>query len=145
MTGQTWRITTAALAVLLGVGVTATAQDPDRAFPQSVDPNSVQSVQVKDLSNRVVLSGTFDAGRPDGNETLRSARLAGATSGTASGIAEIEVSTRNGSSHRELDVDVDDLAPRAEYKLYVDEIEIATFTTDGGGDASIDFDDTPGR
>ena len=143
MKGRTAMLAGVALAILAPGGVAA--KDSDRAFPQSVNPETVQLVEVKDTSDRVVLSGSFEAPRADGSKTERRARLGVEAAGAAWGTAEIEISTKNGASHRELEVTVDNLAPASQYRLFIDELEVATFTTDGGGDATVEFDDTPGR
>ncbi len=132
------------LAVLVGGSTAAFAgsNDPDRMFPQSVNAETAQRVEVRDSSDRVVLAGTFAAPRADGAKTERHAQLTGESGW---GSAEIETSTRNGAPHREMDVSVDALTPSAQYHVFVDGTEIATFTTDAEGEGSVDFDDTPGR
>jgi hypothetical protein len=140
---------TAAFGLMLITGGFAIAgpDDPDRSFPQSVNPSSAERVEVRDASNRVVLTGSFEAPRADSddaNTTERHARLVGETVGVR-GTAEIEVSTRSGAARREMSIDVDALAPATQYRILVDGVEVATVTTDAEGEASIDFDDTPGR
>ena len=147
MTSRKPLFAAAALAVLVAGSVVAgvAAEEADRMFPQSVNPATAQLVEVKDASGSVVLSGSFEAAMIDGDKTERHARLGVKAAGAAWGEAEFEVSTENGAPHRELEITVDDLAPNSQYRLFIDEVEVATFTTDGGGDASVEFDDTPGR
>jgi hypothetical protein len=130
-----------ALAVSLGAAgyaVSAQEEPAPQPFPASIaDPAAVRLVEVKDTAGQVVLSGSFGAAVRTASGMERTAVLA-ATGGsaTAAGSAEIEVGTAS-----ELDVDVDDLTPSTSYRLFIDEVEIAPFTTDAGGDAELEFGD----
>ena len=129
------------LAMALSLGVATNAQEPaPLPFPASIgDVAAVRLVEVKDVSGQVVLSGTFGASVQTTSGTERTAPLTAVTGATAKGTAEFEVGTATGVAMNELDVDIDDLAPSTQYRLFIDEVEIASFTTDADGDAELEF------
>jgi hypothetical protein len=116
-----------------------TGGDVRKPFPEAItNAAGVERIEVRDSSERVVLSGTFVAAT-ERNGTERVAMLKGDASAT--GRAEVEVWTGNGGTRREMEVDLDRLTPETEYTLFVDGAEVATFTTDAEGDAELDFAD----
>lgn len=100
----------------------------------------VKMVEIKDSSDQVILSGSFSAPTQTGGELERKAALTSAgVDSDASGQAEIEVATKNGVTEQELDLEVNNLAAGASFRLFVDGQEITAFTTSPQGDAELEF------
>ena len=59
------------------------------------------------------------------------------------GKAEVEVSAKNGSVDKELEVDVHKLAPGAAFSLLIDGRQEASFTTDRHGAAELELTNGP--
>jgi hypothetical protein len=128
------------LGVALAIGGAAAAQQKQvHPFPAAIsDPSAVKGIQIRDGGGSIVLRGTFGAEERDATSVEWKATLA-AEGGAATGMAEIEMASNDNQAGRELDVDVTGLAPSTEYRLFVDEVEIATFTTDANGAADLEF------
>jgi hypothetical protein len=131
------------LGVVAGVAVAQTTSPAELAFPAALaDPATVERAEIRSGSDEPVLSGAFVAGTEAETGVERVAQLSGAP--PATGTIEVEVSTENGQTTRELEITVDDLAPSAPYRLVIDGVDVATFTTDEDGDADLEYDSAPG-
>lgn len=97
--------------------------------------------EVRGADGTAVLAGTFGEAVLDGRETERTATLTATAGGTATGTAEIELVTRDGTVERELELDAEGLAPDTSYTFIVDQATAATFTTDGKGSAELELKD----
>jgi hypothetical protein len=131
-----------ALGVAGAVAAAQTAGAPELPFPAALtDPAAVGRAEIVTGTGEAVLSGSFVAGTEAGTDVERIAQLTGMAGAT--GTIEVEVSTDNGVTTRELEIKIDDLAPTTTYRLVIDGTEIATFTTDADGDADLEYDSAP--
>jgi hypothetical protein len=100
-------------------------------------------VEIKDEAGEVVLSGEFTTASDTRIEIERVATLSGPEGATGvKGEAEIEL-VKNGDqfSKQELEVEVEGLPQAANFKLFVDQVEVIAFTTNRRGKASMKFSD----
>src|SRR5262245_36030704 len=100
-------------------------------------------VEIKDEAGQVVLSGEFTTTSDTNLEIERVATLT--SPGGATGVkgkAEIElVKSGDKFSKRELEVAVEGLARAANFKLFVDDVEVIAFKTNKAGKAAMKFSD----
>ena len=130
--------------MLICVGAAyAVAQNlPAGQIPAGIgDLATVSQAQVRGSDGQVVLAGQFGEATVEDGETERIARLTSTAGGNASGEAEIEMVTRGTTVERELELDVDGLAPNTTYSFVIDQQQAATFTTDGKGGAEVELKD----
>jgi hypothetical protein len=125
----------ALLAAFLVVGLAAARLGP--APPSSVaslpDLSGAQFVEVRDASGRTVLSGEFR----ERTDPMGSGRRV---------IGEIEIEIPGPSAlgqEQELEIDIIEIEKNAKHSLFVDDREVAIFTTDDRG--SIDMEVHSGR
>lgn len=122
--------------------VSSEADEIERMLPPSItNLASANTVEIKDGSGQVVLSGNFVDSDAKPDEVEKKAVLSGAGANTnATGKAEIEISKmKNGVTEQELEVEVSRLTAMAAFSLFVDGQEVGTFTTDAKGGAEIEF------
>jgi hypothetical protein len=100
-------------------------------------------VEIKDEAGEVVLSGEFTTASDTKIEIERVATLTGPEGATGvKGEAEIEL-VKNGDqfSKQELEVAVEGLPKAANFKLFVDDVEVIPFATNKSGKAAMKFSD----
>jgi hypothetical protein len=121
-------------------------QELKQALPTNINNLSeVKTVEIKDESGQLILSGNFGNATQDGTEVERETVLA-ATSvmPMARGTAEIEISTNKDSfTVQELELSVKHLPPGKSFKLFVDGQEVGSFTTNHEGKAELEFTNKP--
>jgi hypothetical protein len=102
---------------------------------------AVNQIEIKDAGGQVVLSGNFTTSSDQGGEIEREAALTGAgVDADATGKAEIEISKESDAfTELELEVEVEHLAPQSVFKVFVDNQEVASFTTDARGEAELEM------
>ena len=131
----------AVLAVFLAAGVVASQFAPAAPETGSTLPDlaNAQFVEVRDDSGRTVLSGEFrERVDPLGNIT-RDAGLVDRPGHHVIGEIEINIPGPSGMAlGQELEIDIIEMQPNAKYSLFIDDREVATFTTDDRG--SIDME-----
>jgi hypothetical protein len=128
-----------ALAALLGgflvAGLGGSRLMSGTASPASglPDLSSAQIVEIRDARGRTVLSGDFrERTDPMGN-IEKDAALVDRRGRQVIGEVEIEIPGPASTSTQELEIDIIQIEPNAKYSVYVDDSEIATFTTDDRG------------
>ena len=137
-----------ALIVAAAAVVYSNPQRTKQALPPALNRLSeARLVEVKDANDKVVLTGNLSTTSDTKNEIERTATLAGTgVDPDAKGKAEIElVKKDNGFAKEELEITVEQLAPAAGFKLYVDGNEVSAFTTSKGGKASLKFSSRYGK
>lgn len=107
-------------------------------LPQSLaDLAAMKVIEISDANGQTILKGEFVESGNDLNEIERTAMLAG---GSARGKASIEISNKkNGFTEKELEVETYNLAARAVFKVLIDGLEVASFTTDHTGKAELEL------
>jgi len=110
--------------------------------PSVADLATAQVVEIRDASGTAVLTGTFVKKSDKSDEVELAATLSPITGNTGKGKAEIELETSGSVANQEIEVIVKRLQPQTAFKLYVDAAEVATFTTNGKGDADLKFTST---
>jgi hypothetical protein len=136
----------ALLAAFLVVGLAAARLGP--APPSSVaslpDLSGAQFVEVRDASGRTVLSGEFrERTDPMGN-VEKDAALIDRSGRRVIGEIEIEIPGPSAlGQEQELEIDIIEIEKNAKHSLFVDDREVAIFTTDDRG--SIDMEVHSGR
>lgn len=110
-------------------------------LPTSVsDLTTAQVVEIRDGNGTVVLKGAFVKKSDKTDKVELNAALTATSGNTGQGKAEIELEKSGGRvAKQEIEVTVKRLQPQAMFKLYVDATEVASFTTNGKGDADLKF------
>ena len=140
----------AALAGLLGgflvAGLLASRLVPAAGEPGSTLPDlsHAQLVEVRDARGRTVLSGEFrEREDPLGNIT-RDAALVDRPGHHVIGEIEINVpGPHSMAPGQELEIDIIEMRPNSKYSLFIDDREIATFTTDDRGSIDMEIHAAP--
>jgi hypothetical protein len=117
-----------------------------QALPGSINNLSeVKTIEVKDASGQLILSGTFGNAVQERKELERQAVLAATNViPAATGVAEIEISTDKASfTEQELELSVKHLSAGTKFHLFVDGQEVASFTTNHQGKAELEFTNKP--
>lgn len=136
-----------AVLMLFTLGYAATAvirqaRAVKQALPQAVGELAVvKSVEVRDAGGPLILNGniTFRNERDGDVKGVAILTATGAITG-ANGKAEIEVSLgQSGIRRQELEVEMKNLAAGATYNLYVDGLQVATFSADRRGAAELEL------
>lgn len=129
------------LAVFLVVGIAASRMGPTAKEPANTLPDlaNAQFVEVRNAAGRTVLSGEFrERIDPLGNIT-RDAALVDRPGHHVIGEIEINIPGPNGMAlGQELEIDIIEMEANSKYSLFIDDREVATFTTDDRG--SIDME-----
>jgi len=122
-----------------------------RLLPQALRPvTKVQSIEVRDLSNQVVLQGTFQAGGDDfgggggggddnggggggggGSQNVQKEASLNSTGVDADAKGKVKVTAS--SNGEELEVEGDKLSSNTTYTILVDNFGLGSVTTDGSG------------
>ena len=98
------------------------------------DLSHAQLAEVRDASGRTVLTGEFRERIDALGNTERDAALIDRRGRRVIGEIEIDIPGPNAmSALQELDIDIIGIEPSAKYALFVDDREVATFTTDDRG------------
>jgi hypothetical protein len=104
----------------------------------------IKAVEIRDAAGQVVLSGAFGVASSKNNSIERKANLtATGVDADATGKAEVEISSKNNVNEQELEVEVKRLTAAAEYKVFVDGQEVATFTANPEGEAELEISNDP--
>ena len=117
-------------------------------LPQSLDNlTAIKLVEIKDAGGQTILSGSFTMVTKKNRDIEGKATLtATGVDADAAGKAEVEVSTKkDGSVGKELEVEVRNLAPNANFNLFVDGQQVAVFTTDPRGAVELEMTNIPSR
>jgi hypothetical protein len=128
----------------IAVSRSGRAQEVKQPLPTSIgDLARVKSVEIKDSAGRVVLSGNFVT-KSERDGDIEGKAVLTSTDANARGAAEFEISTgRNGKTVRELEVEVRQLAAGAQFTLFLDGQQAATFSTNQRGAAELEMTDEP--
>jgi hypothetical protein len=115
------------------------------AAAQFRDLSDAAFVEIRTFDGQVVMSGELrDRIDPSGG-VEKDAALMGAELDQVVGEIEIEIPREGASDQRqELEVDVISLKPFTAYRIFVNDVEAATFTTDDRGSVDVEFL-SPGR
>jgi hypothetical protein len=107
----------------------------------------LRSIEIRDASGQVILTGSFSDTTDIGGEKERFAQLsATGLDADAKGAAEIEIKTRAGATaEQELEITVERLAAVATYKVFIDGQEVMSFTTDARGEAELEMSNEPSK
>jgi hypothetical protein len=135
------------LCTLLTVGgVTSvwladTLDAQDLALPADTgDLSNASTVEVKDASGTVVLSGHLVEMPEDDDDLERKAELRGSgPSAKATGRAEVEVSKTNNRLDQEVEVSVSNLAPGATFAVFIDGKQLGTLQTNKNGSGELEL------
>jgi hypothetical protein len=136
----------ALLAAFLAVGIAAARLGP--APPSSVasmpDLSSAQFVEVRNAAGRTVLSGEFrDRTDPLGN-VEKDAALVDRSGRRVIGEIEIEIPGPSAFGQgQELEIDIIEIEKSAKHSLFVDDREVAVFTTDDRGSIDVEVHSLP--
>jgi hypothetical protein len=126
----------AAVAVF-GVALAAAAENRVALPADAGDLSGASAVEVRDASGHAVLSGTFGETVESAGERERKAALTGQA---GRGEAEVETWTsKDGKDMQELEVDVEGLEPETALTVFVDGRQVASLTTDKGGEGEIEL------
>lgn len=139
-----------ALAVLLTAFLAAglVAARFGQVAPQSAatlpDLSHAHLVEVRNASGRTVLSGEFrEKTDPLGN-VERDAALVDRRGRRVIGEIEIEIPGPNAMSlAQELEIDIIEIEPNQKHSLFIDDLEVATFTTDDRGSIDMELHAVP--
>jgi hypothetical protein len=102
------------------------------------DLSNAQLVEVRDAAGRSVLSGEFRERVDALGNTERDAALVDRRGRRVIGEIEVDIPGPNAmTTLQELDIDIIGIEPNAKHSVFVDDREVATFTTDDRG--SIDM------
>ena len=123
----------------------ASATAGSGAAAQFQDLSHAAFVEIRTLDGEVVMSGDLrDRVDPSGG-VEKDAALMGADLDQVVGEIEIEIPRQGASDQRqELEVDVISLRPSTSYRIFVNDLQAATFTTDDRGSVDVEFL-SPGR
>jgi hypothetical protein len=104
------------------------------------DLSNASTVEIKDNSGAVVLTGHLVEVPEDDDDLERKATLAGSgTNSQATGQVEVEVSKINNRLDQEVEVSVSKLAPGATYTVFIDAKQLGTFQTTQDGKAELEL------
>jgi len=105
------------------------------------DLSNASTVEVKEASGAVVLSGHLVEVPEDDDDLERKAELTGSgTSAKATGLVEVEVSKTNNRLDQEVEVSVSNLTPGATYAVFIDGRQLGTFQTNKAGSGKLELD-----
>lgn len=128
--------------------VMSDSREIKQPLPQSLDNlAAIKLVEIKEAGGQTILSGSLTMVTKKNRDIEGKATL-GATGvdADAAGKAEVEVSTkRDGSVGKEFEVEVRNLAPNANFNLFVDRQQVAEFTTDQRGAVELEMTNSPSR
>jgi hypothetical protein len=126
-------------ATLVWLGSTLEAQTV--ALPADAgDLSNASTVEVKDASGTVVLTGHLVEMPEDDDDLERKAELKGSGAhANATGEAEIEVSKANNRLDQEVEVSVSNLTPGATYAVFIDGRQLGTFQTSKRGSGELEL------
>jgi hypothetical protein len=134
------------LAAFLVVGIAAARFGPAPPDPPNALPDlaNAQFVEVRNADGRTVLSGEFrERVDPMGNIT-RDAALVDRPGHHVIGEIEINIPGPAGMTlGQELEIDIIEMAANATYSLFIDDREVATFTTDDRGSIDMEVHSVP--
>jgi len=121
--------------------ITLRAERIQGPLPTAVsDLSQANTLEVKNEADQVVLHGTFATIEDKGAELEREAALSASAGVSGQGKAEIEVSRKNGAvSKQEIELSLKSLIPNTSYKLFIDTNQVATFKSNGEGEADLKF------
>jgi hypothetical protein len=128
------------LAVFLAAGMVASWLSPVAAedAPSLPDLSGAQLVEVRNASGRTILSGEFRERTDALGNIEKDAALVDRRGRRVIGEIEIEIPGPGAMSPaQELEIDVMEIEPNGKHSLFIDDREVATFTTDDRG--SIDM------
>jgi hypothetical protein len=130
------------LAGFLVAGVTAARFTPVGAEPQYTLPDlsGAHFVEVRNASGRTVLSGEFRQREDPLGNIEKDAALVDRRGRRVIGEIEIEVPGPNAiNAMQELEIDIIEIDPDAKHSVFIDDREVATFTTDDRGSVDIEL------
>jgi hypothetical protein len=134
------------LAAFLVAGLLASRLVPAAGEAGSTLPDlsQAQLVEIRDARGRTVLSGEFrEREDPLGNIT-RDAGLVDRPGHHVIGEIEINIPGPHSiAPGQELEIDIIEMKPNAKYSLFIDDREIATFTTDDRGSIDMEIHAAP--
>jgi hypothetical protein len=134
------------LAAFLSAGIIASQFVPATGEADSPLPDlsSAQLVEIRDARGRTVLSGEFrERVDPLGNIT-RDAGLVDRPGHHVIGEIEINIPGPHAMAPgQELEIDIIEMSANAKYSLFIDDREVATFTTDDRGSVDMEVHATP--
>jgi hypothetical protein len=134
------------LFVLGGIVATRWAPLPGRPPSALADLSGAQLVEVRDASGRTVLSGDFRERVNSLGNPKRDAALADRHGRRVIGEVEIELpGPQSMTGAQELEIDIIELSPSAKYSVFIDDREVAAFTTDDRGSVDMELEFVPGR
>jgi hypothetical protein len=131
------------LAAFLGVGLaagrfTTSAANGGSALP---DLSGAHIAEIRNASGRTILSGEFRDRTDSLGNTEKDAALVDSRGRRVIGEVEIEIPGPNAmQSAQELEIDIIEVEPNAKHALFIDDREIATFTTDDRGSIDIEVE-----
>jgi hypothetical protein len=128
------------LAAFLAIGLAVARFGParDDAADRLPDLTHAQLVEVRDASGRTILSGEFRERADTMGNTERDAALVERGGRHVIGKIEIGIPGPNAMTPaQELEIDIMELQPNTKHSIFIDDREVATFTTDDRG--SIDM------
>lgn len=133
------------LACVVVAAVTGEGREIKQPLPASLDDlAAVRLVEVRDAAGQTVLGGSFTMATKKNGDVEGEATLAATgVDADAVGKAEVEVSTKNGNVDKELEVEVNNLAPGATFNLFVDGRQAAVITTNPRGHAELEMTNRP--
>jgi hypothetical protein len=133
-------VATAGIASVWVQGTFA-AQSNEASLPVDVgDLSNAATVEVKDSSGAVVLTGHFVEAPEDDDDVERKATLTGSgTTASSKGEAEIEVSRNDNRLVQDVEVSVSNLNPGVTYTVFIDAKQVGTFTTNKSGKAEMEL------
>lgn len=126
------RTTSAAFVVAVLSAGTAEAQAAGAQSGNLGDLKSAKSIEIKDASSAVILSGQFDHKAEKDGDIDKDAKLTGA--GTVRGEADIDID-KDGT--QELEVEIRGAAANQSFTVWIDGRELATVTTNDRGRADV--------
>ena len=134
---------------LLGCAVVAAVREDSeikQPLPSSLDDlAAVKLIEIRDAGGQVVLGGSFTMKtKPNRNVDGEATLAPTGVDQDAAGKAEVEVSTKkDGSVEKELEVEVRNLSPGANFNVFVDGRQVASFTTNPRGSAELEMSNEP--
>ena len=129
--------------VVVAVGEESEIKQP---LPSSLDDlAAVKLIEIKDAGGQTVLGGSFTIVTKRNRNVEGEATLAPTgVDADAAGKAEVEVSAKKGGRvEKELEVEVRNLAPGANFSLFIDGQQVAGFTTNPRGAAELELSNEP--
>src|SRR5688500_6411128 len=120
------------VVVLVGLAVILTLADErvGGALPAGVDLSRAKAIEVRDSGDKILLLGNFYVTE----DKPREAEMAATLAGTGKGKAEIMLEKTGGVvSSQEIEAELEDIPANGSFKLYVDGVELATFSSNDEG------------